>query len=87
MRLTRLRLGESIVLLGAVGIVVALTLPWYENSQGKLSAWDTFGFGVALLMLAATVGLVLVAAPRSPSARPRCRWRPPCGAPSSACSA
>lgn len=62
MRLTRLRVGELLVLLGAVGVVVALTLPWYENSEGKLSAWSTFGFGVLLLMLAAAVGFVLVAA-------------------------
>lgn len=68
MRLTRLRLGELAVLLGVVGIVVALTLPWYENADtlrgagGKLSAWDTFGPGVLLLLLAAAIGLVLVVA-------------------------
>ena len=62
MRLTRLRLGELGVLLGVVGIVVALTLPWYENAGGKLSAWATFGFAVILLILAALVGLVLVIA-------------------------
>jgi MFS family permease len=62
MRLTRLRLGELGVLLGVVGIVVALTLPWYENAEGKLSAWATFGFAAILLMLAALVGLVLVIA-------------------------
>ncbi len=56
----RLRLGESIVLLGAIGVIVALTLPWYENSSGKLSAWSTFGPAVVLLMLAALVGLALV---------------------------
>jgi peptidoglycan/LPS O-acetylase OafA/YrhL len=58
----RLRLGELAVLLGVVGIVVALSLPWYENAEGKLSAWATFGFGVILLLLAAAVGLVLVVA-------------------------
>ncbi len=62
MRLRRLRLGESIVLLGAAGVVVALTLPWYESSQGKLDAWSTFGFAVVLLMLAAAVGFTLVVA-------------------------
>jgi hypothetical protein len=62
MRLMRLRLGELAVLLGVVGIVVALSLPWYENAEGKLSAWATFGFGVILLLLAAAVGLVLVVA-------------------------
>lgn len=62
MRVGRLRLGELMVLVGVVGTVVALTLPWYENPQGKLDAWDTFGFGVALLAIAALVGLVLVLA-------------------------
>ena len=62
MRLARLRVGELVVLLGVVGVVVALTLPWYENAEGKLSAWSTFGFGVFLLILAAAVGLVLVVA-------------------------
>jgi hypothetical protein len=60
MSLRRLRLGEAVVLLGAVGVVVSLTLPWYENSEGKLSAWSTFGPALVLLMLAAIVGLVLV---------------------------
>jgi uncharacterized membrane protein len=62
MRIRRLRLGELVVLAGVAGVVVALTLPWYENLQGKLNAWDTFGFGVVLLVIAATVGLVLVLA-------------------------
>jgi hypothetical protein len=62
MRITRLRLGELMVLMGAMGVIVALTLPWYENLQGRLDAWDTFGFGVVLLVLAAAVGLVLVLA-------------------------
>jgi hypothetical protein len=62
MRLTRLRIGELMALVGAVGVVVALTLPWYENAEGKLSAWSTFGFGVVLLMIAAAVGFVLVLA-------------------------
>jgi hypothetical protein len=60
MRPKRMRLGELTVLMGVVGVVVALTLPWYENPQVKLDAWDTFGFGVALLMIAAAAGLLLV---------------------------
>ncbi len=62
MRIRRLRLGELTVLVGVVGVIVAMTLPWYENLQGSLNAWDTFGFGVVLLMIAAAVGLVLVLA-------------------------
>jgi hypothetical protein len=59
-KLTRLRLGESLALLGAVCVIVALTLPWYENMEGKLSAWSTFGPAVVLLMLAALAALALV---------------------------
>jgi hypothetical protein len=60
MRLGRLRVGEAMVLVGAVCVIVALTLPWYENLEGKLDAWDTFGLGVVLLMIAAAAALVLV---------------------------
>jgi hypothetical protein len=58
----RLRVGELIALLGAACVIVALTLPWYENATGKLSAWSTFGPAVVLLMLAALAVLVLVVA-------------------------
>jgi prepilin signal peptidase PulO-like enzyme (type II secretory pathway) len=56
----RLRVGELLALSGALCVIVALTLPWYENLNGRLDAWDTFGFGVALLTIAAVVALVLV---------------------------
>jgi prepilin signal peptidase PulO-like enzyme (type II secretory pathway) len=62
MRLRRLRLGELLALLGAICVIVALTLPWYENPQGKLDAWGTFGVGVVLLMIATALALVLVLA-------------------------
>jgi drug/metabolite transporter (DMT)-like permease len=62
MRLSRLRLGELIVLLGAGCVIASLTLRWYETPEGNLSAWATFGPAVVLLMLAALVGLALVAA-------------------------
>jgi prepilin signal peptidase PulO-like enzyme (type II secretory pathway) len=61
-RLRRLRLGESLALLGALAIVLALVLPSYENGQGKLSAWATFGPAVVLLMLGALGGLLLALA-------------------------
>ncbi len=62
MKISRMRLGESAVLVGAVCMIVALTLPWYENLEGKLDAWSTFGPSVVLLMLAALAGLALVLA-------------------------
>jgi peptidoglycan/LPS O-acetylase OafA/YrhL len=43
-------------------VIVALTRPWYENTTGKLDAWDTFGPAVALLVVAAAVALALVLA-------------------------
>ena len=62
MNLRRLRAGELLALAGAICVIVALTLPWYENATGKLGAWATFGPAVALLMLAAVGALVLVVA-------------------------
>jgi lysylphosphatidylglycerol synthetase-like protein (DUF2156 family) len=62
MRLTRIRLGELLAAAGAVCLIVSLTLPWYENAQGKLSAWSTFGPAVVLLMLAILAALVLLLA-------------------------
>jgi prepilin signal peptidase PulO-like enzyme (type II secretory pathway) len=59
MKLTRMRVGETLALIGAGCVIVALTLPWYENHQGKLSAWATFGPAVVLLMLAALGALIL----------------------------
>jgi hypothetical protein len=62
MSLRRLRLGELLALAGAVCLIVSLTLPWYENADGKLSAWSTFGPAVVLLMLSTIAALVLVLA-------------------------
>ncbi len=62
MNLRRLRLGELLALAGSICTIVALTLPWYENAQGKLSAWATFGPAVVLLMLAAAGGIALAVA-------------------------
>jgi uncharacterized membrane protein len=62
MSLRRLRSGELLALAGAICLIVALALPWYENAQGKLGAWATFGPAVALLILAAAGALALVLA-------------------------
>jgi uncharacterized membrane protein HdeD (DUF308 family) len=43
-------------------LIISLTLPWYENAEGKLSAWSTFGPAVVLLMLAGIAALALLLA-------------------------
>jgi prepilin signal peptidase PulO-like enzyme (type II secretory pathway) len=60
MKLGRMRVGELLALLGAACILAAFTLPWYENFERKLDAFDTFGLAVVLLLLSAIVALVLV---------------------------
>lgn len=55
-----LRVGELLALAGAVCVAVSLTLPWYERAAGKLSAWDTFGPTIVLLIIAAAGALWLV---------------------------
>jgi drug/metabolite transporter (DMT)-like permease len=57
----RLRAGELLALIGAVGVIVALFLRNYENAAGKLTGLDTFGPAVALMLLAAVAALALVA--------------------------
>jgi uncharacterized YccA/Bax inhibitor family protein len=58
----RLRLGELTALAGAICVIVALALPWYEHVPRNLTAWSTFGPAVVLLMLAALGGLALALA-------------------------
>jgi hypothetical protein len=60
MKLTRLRSGELVALVGAILVIVALTRRWYENAGVSLSAWATFGPAVALIMIAALGALALV---------------------------
>jgi hypothetical protein len=62
MSLRRLRIGELIALVGAICVIVALTQPWYENAFAQLSAWETFGPAVALLIAATAAALALVVA-------------------------
>lgn len=62
MSLRRLRPGELIALLGAACVIVALTQPWYENSFTQLSAWETFGPTIVLLIAATAGALMLVVA-------------------------
>jgi drug/metabolite transporter (DMT)-like permease len=58
--LRRLRLGELLALAGAICVIVSLFERWYENAYGNLSAWDTFGPAVVLLIAAAAAALGLV---------------------------
>jgi hypothetical protein len=62
MKLGRLRAGELIALAGSVCIFVSLALPWYESPSGELSAWSTFGVAVAVLIVAAVMGVGLALA-------------------------
>jgi uncharacterized membrane protein HdeD (DUF308 family) len=56
----RVRLGELLALAGAICVIVSLFVRSYETPSGTLTAWDTFGPAVVLLILAAVVALVLV---------------------------
>jgi hypothetical protein len=62
MNLRRLRSGELIALLGAACLIVSFTLPWYSGPQGRLTAWDTFGPAVVLLLLSTVLALALAIA-------------------------
>jgi hypothetical protein len=63
MRPWRLRTGELAALVGAIGVIVAVVaLRWYEAPNGSLDAWETFGAGVVLLLIAALAALALVLA-------------------------
>jgi len=72
MSLKRFRVGELLALAGAVWLIVAFTRPWYENVEGRLDAWDTFGPAVALLLAAtaAALGLVVSAVTERSTALP-----------------
>ena len=62
MRLRRIRTGEMLALLGAALVITSLFLPWYGGSTlGTLSAWDTFGGALVLLIAAACAGLAMIA--------------------------
>jgi hypothetical protein len=56
----RLRLGELLVLTGAICLIVSLFVPSYDASVGHLSAWNTFGPAVALELAAICAALAMV---------------------------
>lgn len=57
----RLRLGELLALTGAFCVLVSLFVAYYRSPLGNLTAWDTFGPGVALLLAAVCAALAMVA--------------------------
>jgi hypothetical protein len=61
MSLRRLRLGELVVLAGAILLAVSLFEPWYQGSaSGQLDAWDTFGVAMVLLLACLCAALATV---------------------------
>lgn len=62
MRVGRARAGELIALAGAACVIVSLFERTYEGPSGTLDGWDTFGVGVALLILAAIAAIALFVA-------------------------
>jgi hypothetical protein len=58
----RLRLGESVVLVGVGCLVASMFFPWYSSPAGNLSLWETFGPGAALMLAALCAGLAVVVA-------------------------
>lgn len=60
MNFRQLRVGETLALTGAVLVIVSLFVRSYEAPTGNLTAWNTFGPGVALLLAAACAALAMV---------------------------
>ncbi len=60
MSLRRLRFGELLAAAGAVCVIVAMFLRWYETPTGARDAWDTFGPAVVLLLISAVAALALL---------------------------
>ena len=60
MKLKNMRAGELLALAGAICVVVSLFVRSYEAPSGTLDAWETFGFGVVLLLIAVCAALAVV---------------------------
>jgi hypothetical protein len=60
MKLTRLRSGELIALIGAIALAVLTFFPWFSGPQGNLTAWDDFGV-VDVLIVAAVLSALWLA--------------------------
>ena len=74
----RIRVGEALAAIGAIGLFVLLFADWFEGAGVSRSGWSSLGWAlIALLVAVIAVGLVMVVAtaahapsPRSSSARP-----------------
>jgi drug/metabolite transporter (DMT)-like permease len=60
MNFRQLRAGETLALAGAILVIVSLFVRSYQAPSGNLTAWNTFGPGVALLLAAACAALAMV---------------------------
>ena len=61
-------------------VIVSLLLAWYEgSSSGTLDAWDTFGAGVVLLLIAAAAARWRCSERARRAQHGACRWRRACG--------
>jgi hypothetical protein len=59
----KLRAGELLALAGAICVLIALFIPYYEGpTTGSLTAWDTFGAAVALMLAAVAAALAMFTA-------------------------
>ena len=70
MDLRRLRSGEWVIALGAIGLLVALFLPFYATGSADATGWESFAAIDVILALVALCALALVvvtAAQRSPA--------------------
>jgi Na+-transporting NADH:ubiquinone oxidoreductase subunit NqrE len=60
MNFKQLRRGELVAFAGAILVIVSLFVRSYQAPSGNLTAWNTFGPGVALLLAAACAALAMV---------------------------
>jgi len=58
-RLSRLRVGELLALVGAIALAVSTFLPWFATPNGNVTAWDAFGVVDVLIALAVLSALAL----------------------------
>jgi hypothetical protein len=61
--LSRIRVGEALAAVGAIGLFVLLFTDWFEGAGVSRSGWSSLGWAlIALLVTEIAVGLVMVVA-------------------------